>query len=80
MKELRVYINPSGTDALGEHAMFYSRRADGPYYRWFYEDELGRWRASRVHLPRLTLRVLCVARWRAVPTTLRVRLSEHYLE
>lgn len=77
MRDLRVYVDPV---AGGARASFYSRRADGPYYRWFYAEGQGRWRYSRVSPSRLTLRVLCVAPWEAVPNTLRVRLGEHYLE
>ena len=80
MRELRVYINPYGADAPGGHVLFYSRRADGPFYGWRYEEEAGRWRYSRVHLSKLTLRVLCIASWKAVPVTLQAKLSEHYLE
>src|SRR5919199_1054397 len=50
MNGLRVYINPDETDALGAQSVFYSRRSDGPYYRWRYKEELGQWRGSRVHL------------------------------
>ena len=80
MKELRVYTETLSTDATSERVMFYTRRADGPYYLWFYESEPGRWRFSRVHVSRLTLRVLCVASWQAVPAALQARLSEHYLD
>jgi hypothetical protein len=80
MRDLHLYIDPEGSEARGEQAAFYSRRADGPYYRWFYAEGSGRWRYSRVKLDRLTLRVLCVARWESVPTALRKRLGEHYLE
>ena len=80
MKDLHVYVAPAGFDARGECTAFYSRRADGPFYRWRLVEDSGRWRYSRVSLDRLTLRVLCVARWEAVPTALRARLSEHYLD
>jgi hypothetical protein len=80
MNGLRVYVNPTATNAPCRHVVFYSRRADGPYYRWCYEEQLGRWRVSRVYLPGLTLRVLSVASWKAVPVTLQARLNEHYLE
>jgi hypothetical protein len=80
MRDLHVYVDPVGAGARGEQSAFYTRRADGPYYRWFYAEASGRWRYSRVSLDRPTLRVLCVARWEAVPTTLRKRLGEHYLE
>jgi hypothetical protein len=80
MRDLHVYVDSVGAGGRGEHAAFYSRRADGPFYRWFYAEGSGRWLYSRVSLDRLTLRVLCAARWEAVPTTLRDRLGEHYLE
>ena len=80
MRDLHVYVAPVSTDVCGECNAFYSRRADGPYYRWFYAEGTGRWLYSRVSLDRLALRVLCVARWDAVPTALRARLGEHYLE
>lgn len=80
MKELHVYINPVNTDALIGHPVFYSRRADGPFYCWRYETRLGQWRFSRVRLSHWTLRALCVEKWNAVPSALRARLDEHYLE
>jgi hypothetical protein len=80
MRDLHVYVDSVGPEACGEQTAFYSRRADGPYYRWLDAEGAGRWRYSRVKLDKLTLRVLCVARWDDVPTTLRKRLGEHYLE
>lgn len=80
MRDLHVYVAPVISDARGEFTAFYSRRADGPYYHWRYVEDSGRWDYSRVSLDRLALRVLCVARWDAVPTALRARLGEHYLE
>ncbi len=41
MKELVVYINALSKGRPGEHVMFYSRRADGPFYRWIYDERLG---------------------------------------
>lgn len=80
MKDLRIYIHPSTRAASDGRAVFYSRRADGPYYRWFYEEEVGRWRCARVHLSKFTLSVLCVESLGAVPTELQTQLGEHYLE
>ena len=80
MRDLRVYVEPGASGARGARAAFYTRRADGPYYRWFFAEGSGRWRYSRVILSNPTQRVLCAARWEAVPTTLRDRLGEHYLE
>lgn len=80
MRDLHVYIEPSSAGARGHRAAFYTRRADGPFYRWLDAEGSGRWRYSRVSLDRLTLRMLCVAPWDAVPPALRSRLGEHYLE
>jgi hypothetical protein len=80
MRDLRVYIEPLSVRARGASVTFYSRRADGPFYRWLYEEEDGNWRFSRVHLSKLTLRFLSVASWNAVPVELQDRLGEHYLE
>jgi hypothetical protein len=80
MRDLHVYVDSLSSGAHGGQAAFYSRRADGPYYRWFYAEGAGRWHYSRVSLDKPALRVLCVARWDAVPTALQHRLGEHYLE
>jgi hypothetical protein len=80
MRDLRVYVEPVARRARGGLTTFYSRRADGPYYRWFYTEGSERWRYSRVSLDRMELSVLCVAPWEAVPAALRERLGEHYLE
>ncbi len=80
MRDLRVYVRRAVKGAPGGPSVFYSRRSDGPLYRWRYEETPGRWRYARVRLSKLTLRVLAVASWDAVPTALRDRLGEHYLE
>jgi hypothetical protein len=78
MRGLHIYANPTGV--RDESLIFYSRRADGPYYRWYYEAESSQWCCARVHLPELTLRLLSITAWQSVPATLRARLNEHYLE
>ena len=80
MRDLHVYVEPAGSGARGERTTFYSRRGDGPFYRWLYAEGSGRWRYSRVSLDRPTLRVLSVAPWDALPDALRSRLGEHYLD
>jgi hypothetical protein len=80
MRDLHVYIETLSPEARGGQAAFYSRRADGPFYRWLYAGGAGGWRYSRVNLDKPAQRVLCVARWDAVPAALRKRLGEHYLE
>ena len=62
MSGLRVFVNaPSVDQASGrgaeDHAPtvngdFYSRRGNGPIYRWLYEEKLAHWRPSRMHTAR----------------------------
>lgn len=81
MNGLRVYINPLSRSGRGADSVFYSRRADGPYYRWRYEEGFGRWSFSRVApSDDLLLKSLCVANWKTVPAALQTKLREHYLE
>lgn len=80
MRDLRVYVRLVTGEPSGGREVFYSRRADGPFYRWRYEETPGRWRYARVRLSKLKLRVLSVACWDAVPAALQDRLGEHYLE
>jgi hypothetical protein len=80
MRDLHVYVDPLSSGVRCGQAAFYSRRADGPVYRWLYEEGAGRWRFSRVRLSKFDLKVLCVASWAAVPVALRARLGEHYLD
>lgn len=79
MDKLRVYFSPGSAPAGSAQRVFYSRRAGGPYYRWRFEEALGRWHSSRVppHLP--TLKELCIANWKVVPPALQEKLDEHYL-
>ncbi|HEX8140043.1 MAG TPA: hypothetical protein VF544_20950 [Pyrinomonadaceae bacterium] len=79
MNALRVYVDRLGADSRARPAVFYSRRAEGPYYCWL-EDESGRWRVSRVHLSEESLRMLSMTRWKDVPVTLQTMLNDHYLE
>jgi hypothetical protein len=80
LRGLRIYTNTMGLNSQSEPAVFYSQRADGPYYRWLYEAAPGAWHCSRVHLPERTLRALSLTNWQVVPVALRARLIEHYLE
>ena len=73
---LRVYVNTVGADSSTPHGVFYSRRGEGPFYRWHYEAEDDRWCGSRVHLVAKP-RSFRMAQGR-VPPTLRTRLLEHY--
>jgi hypothetical protein len=78
MNGLRVYFNPAVTDATAR--VFYSRRADGPYYLWRYEEKLGQWRVSRMQKRDVAPKPLSMASWKTVPPALQVKLGEHYME
>lgn len=83
MNGLRVYINQiaaEGKIPFDGQRVFYTRREDGPFYRWRYEEALQQWIFSRVHASDLAPKALSIASWTVVPNALRVRLSEHYLE
>lgn len=80
MNGLRVYIKPNGPDPNGGQKVFYSRRGNGPFYRWLFEEKAGQWRVSRVIAADFTPQSLSMASWKAVPATLQTRLGEHYLE
>jgi hypothetical protein len=79
MNGLRIYINriePETTD----DRIFYSRRADGPYYRWRFEERLEQWRSARMHFEDVSPHDLCLSNWKTVPSALQRSLSEHYVE
>jgi hypothetical protein len=80
MNGLRVYIKPNGSDALAAPKVFYSRRGNGPFYRWLFEEKAGQWRVSRVIASDFAPQSLAMASWKAVPSTLQTKLGEHYLE
>ena len=79
MNGLRVYITPNSVGTPGQK-VFYSRRGNGPYYRWFYEENVNEWRAARVVAVDFTPHTLSMATWKAVPVALQTRLGEHYLD
>ena len=78
MNGLRVYIKPNGADPL--RTVFYSRRGNGPFYRWLLEEKGGQWRVSRVISADFTPQALSMASWKAVPVSLQTKLGEHYLD
>ena len=80
MNGLRVYVKPVGGIAPIDGGEFYSRRGNGPFYRWRYDEERAQWRVARVTTPELKPQVLSTASWKNVPAALRLRLNEHYQE
>ena len=80
MKGLRVYVDLKRPDPCWGNAIFYTRLAGGPYYRWRYENLHGRWLGSRMHVCDLTPSELVSAPWKGIPATLKQSLDEHYVD
>ena len=90
MSGLRVYVNspnlnlPSAVGIAEEvikvDRVFYSRRGNGPIYRWLYEEKLAHWRPSRMNTSDFNSHKLSNASWKSVPETLQAQLSQHYLD
>lgn len=80
MNGLRVYTNPATAQVAIDDNVFYSRRGNGPYYRWLYEEKVGQWRVSRVIAKDFTPQKLSMASWKVVPIALQTRMGEHYLD
>ncbi len=80
MNGLRLYIKSISPERRVGTKVFYSRRANGPYYRWFFEEDSGRWEVSRLHAGDFMLSQFALAPWKRVPSGLRARLNEHYME
>lgn len=87
---LRVYINARTADEADTidvdeeprtgNQIFYSRRGNGPIYRWLYEEKLAHWRALRMHTSDFDTHKLSNASWKSVPETLQTQLGAHYLD
>ena len=90
MSGLRVYVDsPSaiGTsrieielDDTVANRVFYTRRGNGPIYRWLYEESRAHWRALRMNTGDFDTHKLSNASWKTVPKTLQAQLGAHYLD
>ena len=80
MNGVRIYTATATAIVSSGDDVFYSRRGDGPYYRWFFEKTIGKWRAARVIDAAFIRQSLSLATWKTVPLALQTRLGEHYLE
>ena len=80
MNGLRVYIDGEGdgADPRRIRSVFFSRREDGPYYRWAYDDALRQWRVGRVMKSASLARTLSAAAWKTLPVALQRSIVEHY--
>jgi len=73
-------MHPTSSSTETGANIFYSKRGNGPIYRWLYEERLGYWRSLRMNNSELTSRDLCNASWKSVPEKLQAQLGEHYIE
>lgn len=78
MNGLRIYSDLKRPNTL--FAVFYTRRAGGPYYRWRYEELRGQWLSSRIRAFELPVIELVSTPWKEVPIALRSSLDEHYVD
>jgi hypothetical protein len=78
MNGLRIYIDLKRPDTW--RAVFYTRRAGGPYYRWQYEEFRGQWLGSRMQPGELTVAELGAAPWKGIPGALKSILDQHYVD
>jgi hypothetical protein len=75
---LRIFTDQKLTKTAGDLQVFYSRRADGPYYRWWYERD--HWHSARVPGSQFTITELCTSSWKNIPSALQDSLIAHYQE
>lgn len=90
MSGLRIFVDsqsPSETSPPGievaetmSNRVFYSRRGNGPIYRWLYEESRAHWRALRVNTSEFAPQRCSNVSWKTVPETLQAQLGAHYLD
>jgi hypothetical protein len=76
MNGLRIYVIADLASLVKDPDAFYSRRDNGPFYRW----TLGRssWLAARVSSSTLSVKELTATSWKLVPAALQKSIVEHY--
>jgi hypothetical protein len=89
MSGLRVFVNAAGAsqtsigievEDVKVDGVFYSRRGNGPIYRWLYEEKLAHWRPLRMSSSDFDSHKLSNASWKSVPESLQAQLGAHYLD
>ena len=78
MNGLRVYMNAERPETRSGRPVFYSRREDGPHYRWFYDEDQRGWRAGRVLPSEVSPGMLANAPWKELPDGLQRSMIDHY--
>ena len=78
MNGLRIYVTADLAPLVKEPDAFYSRRENGPFYRWTrYKSS---WSAARVSASNFSAKDLNVTTWKLVPAALQKSIIEHYQE
>jgi len=75
---LKVFVDSNTAEKNDNSGVFYSRRENGPYYRWSYETKAKNWRVTRVSASDSFARLLSAASWKGVPAALQKNMIEHY--
>lgn len=75
---LRIYTSLVNGEVRHDLEVFYSRRDNGPFYRWSYEEK--RWLAARVSSADFSPKMLNARSWKVVPAALQRSIVEHYQE
>jgi hypothetical protein len=78
MDGLKIFVDQGLSEPEQGFQVFYSRRADGPYYRWAYEEAPKRWRVSRVLSSDFSPKNLALSPWKSVPAPLQKKVIDHY--
>jgi hypothetical protein len=78
MNGLRVYINGASAEERGGCPVFYSRREDGPFYRWSYDARAAGWQVGRVLRNGVSTKMFAPATWKTIPAQLQRSIVEHY--
>jgi hypothetical protein len=76
MNGLRVYVNILPEERAKDSGAFYSRRENGPFYRWTLADR--QWSAARVSSANFSSKDLSATSWKLVPTALQRSIVDHY--
>ena len=76
MNGLRVYVNILPEERAKDSGAFYSRRENGPFYRWTLADR--QWSASRVSSASFSSKDLSATSWKLVPAALQRSIVDHY--
>ena len=78
MNGLRIFTNRLTIESHDGRAVFYSRRNDGPFYRWSYYEKRDEWQADRVVPSLISPNELFATTWKTIPEPLQRSIIEYY--